>query len=238
MSEGNWRLINHPQIRQLAIPFFLSIRSIALKPEERVNWVYNSKSDSELAGRYQEWAKTYEQDMVRDFGYLSPEIVSDYVSKVVSTHAHILDAGSGTGLVGQLLYNQGYRRLVAMDLSEEMLARAQKKDIYTDLRQGVLGQVLEFADDEFDAVVSAGVFTVGHAPASGFDELIRVTKPGGHIIFTLHSDLYERGEFPDKLAALVAAGAWSLVEVSDKLCPTPIGEPDVTVRVLVYRVED
>jgi 2-polyprenyl-3-methyl-5-hydroxy-6-metoxy-1,4-benzoquinol methylase len=168
MSEGNWRLINHPQIRQLAIPFFLSIRSIALKPEERVNWVYNSKSDSELAGRYQEWTKTYEQDMVRDFGYLSPEIVSDYVSKVVSTHAHILDAGSGTGLVGQLLYNQGYRRLVAMDLSEEMLARVQKKtftptcdkaswDKYLNLQTTNLTRSLALASLQWDMLLLAAL---------------------------------------------------------------------------------
>jgi hypothetical protein len=46
-----------------------------------------------------------------------------------------------------------------------------------------------------------------------------------------------RGEFPDKFAALEAAGRWSLLEVSTKLQPTPIGEPEVTIRVLVYRVE-
>ena len=209
-----------------------------MNPEERVHRVYDSKSNSELAKRYQEWAKAYEQDMMQDFGYLSPVYVGEYVDKVVSTSANILDAGSGTGLVGQLLYDRGYRRLVAMDLSEKMLARAQKKEIYTDLRQGILGQPLDFGTDEFDAVVSAGVFTLGHATASGLDELIRVTKPGGHIIFTLHTDLYERGEFPDKLAALEAAGVWSLLEVSDKLQPTPVGEPVVTIRVLIYRVEE
>ncbi|MBV7331790.1 class I SAM-dependent methyltransferase [Chloroflexi bacterium TSY] len=176
--------------------------------------------------------------MTNEFGYMSPKLTVDYLRKFVPVEASILDAGCGTGLVGQLLHHLGYHRLSAMDLSEDMLAEARKKEVYAKLQQGTLGQPLDFPTNTFNAVISVGVFTVGHAPASGFDELIRITKPSGYIIFTLHSDLYEHGEFPDKFAALETAGQWSLIEVSDKLQPTPIGEPEVTIRVLVYQVEE
>ena len=207
-----------------------------MNSEERIQGVYNSNSNAELAKRYQEWAQLYERDMSQDFDYQSPKLVADFLTKIVATDAKILDAGSGTGLVGKVLYSRGYQNLVAMDLSEGMLTEAGKKGIYVDMKVGIIGQPIDFPSDTFDAVVSAGVFTLGHAPASGFDELIRMTKPGGHIVFTLHSDLYERGEFPEKMAALEAGSEWSLLEVSDKFQSTPAGEPEVTIRVLVYRV--
>ena len=36
------------------------------------------------------------------------------------------------------------------------------------------------ADDRFAAVIAAGVFTDGHAPLDGLDELVRVTRPAHH----------------------------------------------------------
>lgn len=207
-----------------------------MKSEEKVRWIYNSKTNEELADRYAEWAQTYEQDLEKDFGYVSPQLTLPYFIKYVPQTARVLDAGAGTGLIGKLLHEAGYRQLVALDLSEAMLAEARRKNVYSALQVGTLGETLDFATDEFDAVISVGVFTLGHAPASAFDELVRVTKPGGHIVFTLHNDLYQEGDFPAKLAELETAGRWSRVEVSPEVYPTPINEPDVTIRVLIYKV--
>jgi hypothetical protein len=52
------------------------------------------------------------------------------------------------------------------------------------------------------------VLTVGHAPPDSLDELLRVTRPGGLVVFTLTTPVYEEGGFKDKLAALAAAGRW------------------------------
>jgi len=184
--------------------------------EERVQWVYGSKSNAELVERYREWAETYEQDMFQGFDYQSPRLIADAFSNFVATDAKVLDVGSGTGLVGQALHGLGYHNLAALDMSEAMLAVAQEKGIYGELHTGVLGQSLELPTDAFDAIVGAGIFTLGHAPASSFDELVRITKAGGHIILTLYSDLYDAGEFPEKFAELEACGAWSLSNVSEE----------------------
>ncbi|NEP78534.1 MAG: class I SAM-dependent methyltransferase [Okeania sp. SIO3B3] len=96
----------------------------------------------------------------------------------------MLDAGSGTGLAGKVLYEYGYTNLVAIDISEEMLYKARQKNIYTELYKQVLGETLDFPTNFFDAIICVGVFTYSHAPNSAFDELIRITKPGGYIIFT------------------------------------------------------
>ena len=92
--------------------------------------------------------------------------------------ARILDAGAGTGLVGKALKEMGYGSIVAMDLSEGMLEIAKKTEAYESFDQMVLGETLGYKTDSFDAVISVGVFTVGHVPASGLDELVRDHQAG------------------------------------------------------------
>jgi|GEM_PF-1543078 len=72
-----------------------------------------------------------------------------------------------------------------MDVSEEMLEEARKKGVYLELHRKVLGESLGFSSHTFDAVIGVGVFSPGQGPASAFDELIRITRPSGSIIFTL-----------------------------------------------------
>ena len=77
--------------------------------------------------------------------------------------------------------------------------KARQKIFYTELYQQVLGETLDFSTNFFDAVISVGVFTYNHAPSHAFDELIRITKPGGYIIFTMRPDFYEiNQDFPRK----------------------------------------
>ncbi len=204
--------------------------------QNRVQWVYSSSNMEELAERYDEWSKDYESDLNRDFGWLGPGLAAEILTKHVSQGEKILDAGAGTGLVGQLLANQGYRNLVAMDLSEGMLEEARKKEVYLELHQMEMGKSLSFPSDSFDAVISVGVLTVGHAPTSSLDELVRITKPKGHVVFSLRPDLYENGGFREKQSALESQGKWHFVEVSKAFQPLPKGEPGVLHQVWVYQV--
>ncbi len=201
-----------------------------------IQWVYASKNEQELAERYDQWAKTYEEDLDRDFGWYGPIRAVESAVKFVSKDARILDAGAGTGLVGALMAERGYQNLIAMDLSSGMLDEARKKSVYREYHQMVMGETLGFDTDAFDAVLSVGVLTVGHAPASSLDELVRVIRPGGHIIYTLRPDLFEEGGFKEKHAELEAAGNWKVVEVGDPTRILPKGEPDVYHQVWVLEV--
>jgi len=207
-----------------------------MKEKNRVQHVYASQDNKELAERYDEWAKTYDADLERDFAYRGPQITIEFITRYLPRDAKILDAGAGTGLMGELLAEQGYGDIVGMDLSLGMLAEAGKKMVYRELRQMVMGEPLDFATDSFDSVVSVGVLTLGHAPPSSFDELIRITRPGGYIIYTLRPDVYENKGFKEKQSALETEGKWQLVEVSDKIQVLPRGEPDVYHQVWVYQV--
>ena len=80
----------------------------------------------------------------------------------------------------------------------------------------------------------------GHAPPGSFDELLRVTRPGGLLIFTLATSAYERGGFKDKLDALEANGQWQLIEATAPFLGmrASTSHRGHTGRVLVFEVAD
>ena len=207
-----------------------------MERQDRVQWVYSSRDNKELEGRYDQWAKDYDADLDEGFGYVGPKMAVDFFMRYVTKEARILDAGAGTGLVGELLVKQGYSNLVAMDMSLGMLEEARAKNAYREFHQMIMGETLGFTTDSFDAVISVGVLTLGHAPASSLDELIRVTKPGGYIAYTLRPDVYRDNGFKENQDALEAEGKWILAEVSEEFQTLPKGEPDVYHQVWVYQV--
>ena len=207
-----------------------------MQRQDRVQWVYAAENNEQLADRYDQWAKDYDSDLKDVFDWRSPELTAEFLAKYVSRESRILDAGAGTGLVGQALASLGYENLEAMDMSPGMLDQARKKGVYKDLHQMVMGDALGFATGAFDAVIAVGVLTLGHAPASSLDELARITKAGGYVIFTVRTDLYENGQFKEKQDGLAAEGRWRLVEASEEFQPLPKGEPEVMHQVWVYQV--
>lgn len=204
---------------------------------KRVQWVYGSANDKELAERYDQWAADYDQDLAQDFEWNAPQNAADVFVKHVDKSARILDAGAGTGLAAECLARAGFANMVAMDLSLGMLEQAKGKNLYSAFHQMALGGPLDFQTAEFDAVISVGVFTQGHAPASSFDELIRITKPGGMIVYSLRVDTYETAGFKEYQSNLENSGKWELAEVTDQFQPLPKGEPEVWYQIWAFRVK-
>ena len=95
---------------------------------------------------------------------------------------------------------------------------------------------MAFPDNHFDAVVSVGVFTHGHAPTGSLDELLRIARPQGHMVFSLRTDVYESRGFKEKLAILETSGRWKLVEASEPLRTFAKKEQDVLQRIWVYEI--
>jgi len=80
------------------------------------------------------------------------------------------------------------------------------------------------------------VFTEGHAPASSLDELVRITRAGGHAIFTVRDVVLGKGGFRAKFAELEQAGRWRPVEESPWFRAFAIDEPDVLVKAFVFEI--
>lgn len=203
----------------------------------RVQWIYSSRDARELEERYDRWASDYDKDLEEAFGWVGPRSAAEVLARhVTRKDARILDAGAGTGLVGVVLAEMGYTDMVAMDFSKGMLDEAARKGVYRSYDQMDMTRELGYPNSSFDAVVSVGVFTVGHVPAGAFDEVIRVTRPGGIIVFSLRPDTHKESGFKEKQEALEAAGKWKLVEASEPFQPLPNGEPEVYHQVWVYQV--
>ncbi len=163
---------------------------------------YAAKSPEEIAKLYDGWAETYEAFMAGN-GYRHPTVALALLSRHQSPEdLPILDAGCGTGLLGEWLGILGYPHVEALDLSEGMLAVAAKKGCYKALHKLALGGPLPFEDGTFAAIVSSGVFTTGHVGAEALDELIRICKANGVIVFTVKNELWEAG-FADRVDELV-----------------------------------
>ena len=207
-----------------------------MSTKDKVQWVYNSQNNQELTERYDAWAQDYEQELDEQFGYIGPEQAADVLVRYLSTDAKILDAGAGTGLVGEFLSQRGCQNIEAMDLSLGMLKQAEQKNVYRTFHQGVLGEDLSFATATYDAVISVGVFTYGHVGSDAFDELIRITKTGGYIIFTVSVGHYKNSNFELKLTALESAGKWKLVETTEPFLCHLKKDTGVQLQVWVYQV--
>lgn len=92
----------------------------------------------------------------------------------------ILDAGAGTGLVGQHLKDLGYTNVDGLDISQEMLNIAHDKGIYKNLICAPLSEkkIDQIQSGSYDALISSGTITVAHVKPPALDEIVRLVKPG------------------------------------------------------------
>lgn len=201
-------------------------------PPFDVHRPYAARDLDELRAEYDRIAAMYDGG---GWDWLGPAMIVEQVQRFVPRDAHLLDAGAGTGQLGVALRDAGYLRVDAMDLSPGMLVEAATKGVYSDLQEGRLGDPLDYPDGAYDAVVASGVFTTGHAPPSGLAELVRITRRGGHVIFTLRSDEMPPG-FDEAMQGLIEDGAWELAERGDEVAAMPKSAPDVLLRAWVFRV--
>ena len=202
---------------------------------KRSAWAHDSRGVREIQERYDAWAEEYEQD-VASYGYRFPGIMTGLVSRyLIDQSVPILDAGCGTGILGELLSVLGYKDITGIDLSQGMLDVAGRKGIYQQLRQMELGKPLGFPDDSFGAFAAMGVLGL-YAQAMSLDELVRVTRPGGYGIFTMNEDAYLNGGFKDKHDALEQEGKWRFVEVTKSFVNMPVAAPGRLRQVYVYQI--
>lgn len=95
-----------------------------------------------------------------------------------------LDAGCGTGLCGPLVAPYA-RRLVGVDLSEGMLARAKEKNAYDALVKAELTEYLRDNSDAFDLIVSADTLVYFGALESVLAAAAGALRKDGLLVFTL-----------------------------------------------------
>jgi ubiquinone/menaquinone biosynthesis C-methylase UbiE len=102
----------------------------------------------------------------------------------------ILDVGAGSGYFSLAIAEKlTTRKVICLDLSEEMLQRLERKAEKEGLKdriQIVKGDAssIKIEDESVDLVVSNGVVHELPEPEAVLREMIRVLKPGGWVIIT------------------------------------------------------
>lgn len=139
---------------------------------------------------YDQYAPKFEQSLVGELGYRGPALLVEAVSatcqatsRPMSFHRAI-DLGCGTGLAAQAFENC-VEEFIGIDLSAEMIKRAQATGLYrslatTDAVEGLAHQ----ADACADLVLAADMMIYIHDLAPLFTEVARVLKRGGSFAFT------------------------------------------------------
>lgn len=113
---------------------------------------------------------------------MAPELLDLFVG------ATLLEVGVGTGLSIPLLPR--HIDITAIDLSQKMLDRAQKRMQSIGLKNVQLIKMdaadLQFPDNSFDRVLAAYFISTVPDPIRVISEMKRVCRPGGYLVFLNH----------------------------------------------------
>jgi predicted TPR repeat methyltransferase len=195
---------------------------------------YEAETPEALNHAYKKWARLYDRDTVDHMGYVGPDVASNLLDNYLdSRKARVLDAGCGTGLVGEVLKDMGYARVDAMDYSPDMLKVAEEKDVYGKVFQADMNEPLTIPDNAYDATICVGTFTYAHVGPEAFQELTRITKPDGVICFTIRDGAYQEYGYRRKMLELEAADAWELQQMLEE---DYLVHENVVARFCAYKV--
>jgi len=99
----------------------------------------------------------------------------------------VLEVGPGPGEVSARMLSELGCQVVAIDISERMVALARARGV--DARVGDV-EDLPFADEEFDVVIAAWVLFHVRDIDRGLGEVARVLAPGGRLVAVTNSEYH------------------------------------------------
>lgn len=196
---------------------------------------YNAKNADELNKAYEKWAPLYDRDTRDGMGYVAPDVAATLLDGCLeSRKSCVLDAGCGTGLVGEVLCKMGYCNLDATDYSPDMLEQAEQKSVYDKVFQADMNERLDVPDNSYDASICVGTFTYAHVGPDAFEELVRVTRPNGYVCFTIRDGAYQKYGYREKMLEMEADDVWELqsMVVEDYLVKEGVRAKFCTYKVL------
>lgn len=178
------------------------------QPKRFLDRVYDIASDAETRSFYDEWAGTYNDEVLGN-DYQQPRRCASALIAALppGPNTTLIDIGCGSGLSGVALRAAGYATIDGCDFSPGMLAQANETGAYRRLFETNLNEPPMPVDDgAYDAATCVGVFSFGHVMADALDDITRVIRPGGVLLIGLNDHFYQEGSVTAKLDALVEAG--------------------------------
>ncbi|MEM7195135.1 MAG: methyltransferase domain-containing protein [Pseudomonadota bacterium] len=179
--------------------------------DSKLDAMYQSPADKQE--RYDQWADSYESDLVEQLGYVAHiEVVARFCERVSDRNAAILDMGCGTGLVGDALRQEGYSSVDGADFSIEMLTIARERNVYDQIYQ------YDAITDQpqlrtYDAIVSVGLFGFGPPHVKHLNNVLKYLQPGGSAFVTMNGKAWVEKSIESELQSIAADLSASLLDI-------------------------
>ncbi len=190
-------------------------------------------SDSYVRDTFDAFAGSFDR-VLDQLGYRAPALIAECLDRVVpdtDVALVIADAGCGTGLCAAFLRRRA-TRLVGVDLSPGMLARARARKAYDELIESELGAWLAGRSHEFDLIVSADTLCYFGALEQALAGVASALRPGGRVVFTVERAADHVGDYH-----LDPTGRYSHAESYVRRALAAAGLDSIAVEHVVLRHE-
>ncbi len=154
--------------------------------------VHDTMTPEELRVLYDTWSHSYDAETTQN-GYATPVRAARALAKhMPDGEAPILDFGCGTGLCGRALKYEGFEVIDGCDVSPEMLAIADKKDLYRNLSLVTPDAATGLTSGAYAAITAIGVLGSNCAPVSLIGPMMSTLVRGGKLVFSLNDHARKR----------------------------------------------
>ncbi len=156
----------------------------------------------------------------------------------IKRNDHVLEVGIGTGL--NLPLYPTHCHITGIDLSEEMLEKAQDKIIELGLISVTLkvmdATVMDFGESEFDSAVATYTISAVPDPVGVLREMRRVVKPDGNIVLLNHFRSERRvvGRLEDFVSPVCTRLGWKSNLPFEPLLEQVGLIPDISTKVNLF----
>lgn len=152
--------------------------------DARLAAAYGREHDKQQ--QYDEWAASYDTDLVEDLDYVAWRAAGDIFAKLVADRGlRVLDVACGTGLAGEYLRSLGFTNLDGADFSSEMLALAEKRAVYDALWQHDFTTAKEL-ENPYDCLLCVGLFSFAVPKITDLHHVVNCVEPDGLCVITIN----------------------------------------------------
>ena len=138
---------------------------------------------------FDDYAERFDNSLVEKLQYKLPFIIKEFIIKLNNTKSKfkkVIDLGCGTGLAGSGLIEVS-DNLTGIDLSENMIKKAKKLDIYDSLIVGDIVEKLELSEEKYDLFVALDVFIYIGDVTSIFRAVRKCCNNNSYFIFSIET---------------------------------------------------
>lgn len=166
------------------------------------------------------YADAFDEHLVRKLEYQIPELLVGEITSLLESEPErkldVLDLGCGTGLFG-LAVKTISRRLIGVDVSPRMVAKAQARSVYDEVMQtDLLPYLQETQPEQFDLVAAADVFIYFGNLSPLYEHAHRVLRSGGIFAFSVEGDAVQQENFVLKETGRYSHSESYILRLSDR----------------------